>query len=151
MCINESDMKNEIRKHLDAIKPDILVITGHDAYYKKRGRKDDINSYLNSSNFIDTIIEARKYERSYNKLVIIAGACGSYYEALIKSGANFASSPKRINIHALDPAIVALKISLTEINKDVDIIDVIGKTKYKESGMGGISTNGTMYVGYPRA
>ena len=42
------------------------------------------------------------------------------------------------------------EISLTEINKDVDIIDVIKKTKYKESGMGGITTGGTMYVGYPR-
>ena len=150
VCIKEENMKYEIRKHLEAIKPDILVITGHDAYYKKRGKRDDLNAYLNSSNFIDTVIEARKYERSHDKLVIIAGACGSYYEALIKNGANFASSPKRINIHALDPAIVALKVSLTEINKDVDIIDVIEKTKYKESGMGGITTGGTMYVGYPR-
>ena len=29
------------------------------------------------------------------------------YEDLIKAGANFASSPKRVNIHALDPAIIA--------------------------------------------
>ena len=98
----------------------------------------------------ETVIEARKYERAHDKLIIIAGACGSYYEALIKNGANFASSPKRINIHALDPAIIALKVSLTDINKNIDIMDVIDKTKYGKDGIGGIITKGTMYIGYPR-
>ena len=69
---------------------------------------------------------------------------------LIKAGANFASSPKRINIHALDPAIVASLISLSSKNKEIDLIKIINSTKYKEEGMGGIITNGTMYVGYPR-
>ena len=150
VCINEKDMKKEIKKHLDKIKPDILVITGHDAFYKKRGSLDNVDSYLNSSNFIDAVIEARNYERAHDKLIIIAGACGSYYEGLIKNGANFASSPKRINIHALDPAIVALKVSLTEINKNIDIVDTIEKTKYGKDGFGGIITHGTMYVGYPK-
>lgn len=150
ICIKENEMKDKIREHLELIKPDILVITGHDAYYKKKGGFNDIGAYMNSSNFIDTVIEARKYERAHDKLIIIAGACGSYYEALIKNGANFASSPKRINIHALDPAIIALKVSLTDINKNIDIMDVIDKTKYGKDGMGGIITHGTMYVGYPR-
>ena len=150
ICIKEDLMKTEIFKHLDSIKPDILVITGHDAYYKKKGNFDNINAYMNSSNFIDTVIEARKYERAHDKLIIIAGACGSYYEALIKNGANFASSPKRINIHALDPAIIALKLSLTEKNKNINIMDIIDKTKYGKDGIGGIITKGTMYVGYPR-
>jgi hypothetical protein len=82
--------------------------------------------------------------------VIIAGACGSYYEALIKSGANFASSPKRINLHALDPAIVAIKISLTDKNRDIDLLNIIEKTKYGKDSIGGVITKGTMYVGYPR-
>ena len=150
ICIKEGEMSSKIKEHLEEIKPDILVITGHDAYYKKKGNFDNINAYMNSSNFIDTVIEARKYERAHDKLIIIAGACGSYYEALIKNGANFASSPKRINIHALDPAIIALKVSLTDINKNIDIMDVIDKTKYGKDGMGGIITRGTMYVGYPR-
>lgn len=150
VSIKESDIKNNIRSHLEKIKPDILVITGHDFYNKKNGNYSDLSAYQNSSNFIDAVIEARKYERAHDKLIIIAGACGSYYEALIKSGANFASSPKRINIHALDPAIVALKVSLTDINKNINIIDIIDKTKYGKDGIGGIITKGTMYVGYPR-
>lgn len=150
LCIKEDKMKAQIREHLESIKPDILVITGHDAYNKKKGNINDIKAYMNSSNFIDTVIEARKYERAHDKLIIIAGACGSYYEALIRNGANFASSPKRINIHALDPAIIALKISLTDINKNIDIKDIIDKTKYGKDGIGGIITKGTMFVGYPR-
>ena len=93
---------------------------------------------------------ARKYEKSQDKLIIIAGACQSNYEALIKSGANFASSPKRINIHALDPAIVATSLALSDKNKSIDLIEILEKTKYGCEGMGGIITNGTMYVGYPR-
>lgn len=149
ICIKESEMKDKIVEHLQAIKPDILVITGHDSF-KKRGKRDDINSYMNSSNFINAVREARNYERAHDKLIIIAGACGSFYEALIKNGANFASSPKRINIHALDPAIVALKVSLTDVNKDINIRDIIDKTKYGKDGIGGIITHGTMFVGYPR-
>ncbi len=150
ITMKEEEIKEHIKEHLENIKPDILVITGHDAYYKKKGNSDNVNAYKNSSNFIDAVIEARKYERAHDKLIIIAGACGSYYEGLIKNGANFASSPKRINIHALDPAIIALKISLTDINKNINIIDIIEKTKYGKDGIGGIITHGTMYVGYPR-
>ena len=150
ITMREDEIKDKLIEHLESIKPDILVITGHDAYYKKKGNFDDIKAYKNSSNFIDAVRVARKYERAHDKLIIIAGACGSYYEALIKNGANFASSPKRINIHALDPAIVALKVSLTDINKNINIMDIIDKTKYGKDGVGGIITHGTMFVGYPR-
>lgn len=150
IAMKEDEIKEHIREHLELIKPDILVITGHDAYNNKKGGLDDASAYKNSSNFIDAVIEARKYERAHDKLIIIAGACGSYYEGLIKNGANFASSPKRINIHALDPAIIALKVSLTDINKNIDIMDIIDKTKYGKDGMGGVITHGTMFVGYPR-
>ena len=93
---------------------------------------------------------ARNYEKNHEKLVIIAGACQSDYEALIKAGANFASSPKRVNIHALDPAIIASTIALTKTSEQIDVVDLISKTKYGSSGIGGIITNGLMYVGYPR-
>ena len=69
---------------------------------------------------------------------------------MIKAGANFASSPKRINIHALDPAIIASRMSLADINKDIDLKDIISSTKYGKEGIGGIITKGTMYMGYPR-
>ena len=148
--INEIDIAKQIPLLLKEIKPDILVITGHDAYYAKKGNKNDINNYKNSKNFVKAIKQARNYEKSHERLVIIAGACQSDYEDLIKAGANFASSPKRVNIHALDPAIIATSVSLTEKNKEIDLIELLEKTKYGKDGMGGLKVNGFMYVGYPR-
>jgi len=144
--INEAEetLPSNIKSLLEEYSPDIVIITGHDAYYRKKGL------YKNSSNFVNAVKEARKYESSHDKLIIIAGACQSNYEELIKAGANFASSPKRINIHALDPAIIATKISLLETSKDIDLKSILEKTKYGPSGIGGISTKGTMHVGYPR-
>ncbi len=146
----EKDMKNEIGKLLIDYKPDILIISGHDAYYRKKGDINDIHNYKNSENFIKAVNEARKFEKSHEKLVIIAGACQSNYEELIKAGANYASSPKRINIHALDPAIIAVTLALTERNQEIDLVGMLEKTKYGKDGMGGIKGNGLMYVGYPR-
>ena len=148
--INEIDIAQQILLHLKEIKPDILVITGHDAYYAKKGNKNDINNYKNSKNFVKAIKQARNYEKSHERLVIIAGACQSDYEDLIKAGANFASSPKRVNIHALDPAIIASTIALTKTNTQINVPELLEKTKYGSNGMGGIITNGLMYVGYPR-
>ena len=125
--------------------PDIIVITGHDSYNKKRP-----NSYQNSPSFIKAVEAVREYEKSQDKLIVIAGACQSNYEELIKAGANFASSPKRINIHALDPAIIASELALADRNKTVDLVSLLEKTKYGSDGIGGIITMGTMYVGYPR-
>lgn len=144
--INESEesLSSNIKDLLEEYSPNIVIITGHDAYYKKNG------NYKNSNNFINAVKEARKFESSHDKLIIIAGACQSNYEELIKAGANFASSPKRINIHALDPAIIATRISLLEASEDIDLKDILEKTKYGANGIGGIRTKGTMHVGYPR-
>ena len=147
--LKENEISIKLPELLEEYKPDILVITGHDAYYKRMGSEEDNNNYKNTINFIKAVKEARK-RYSHNELIIIAGACQSNYEELIKSGANFASSPKRINIHALDPAIVASSIALSEKNKPIELINILDKTKYGKDGMGGIITNGTMYVGYPR-
>ena len=144
----EDEVANNIKKYLEDTNPDIVVITGHDAY--KNGNKNNNFSYKNSSNFIKAIKEARKYEKAHDKLIIIAGACQSNYEELIRAGANFASSPKRINIHALDPAIIASIIGLSDKSEDIDLIGILSKTKYGPDGIGGIKTKGTMYVGYPR-
>ncbi len=148
--IKEEDMYEQVGMLLKEYKPDILIITGHDAYYKKKGDINSLDSYKNTKNFIKAIKAARNYEKSHEKLVIIAGACQSNYEELIKAGANYASSPKRVNIHALDPAIIAVTIALTERNKEVNLKETLEKTKYGKDGMGGIIGNGLMYVGYPR-
>ena len=140
----ESETANNIRTWLEEYNPSIVVITGHDAFYKNENR------YKNSSNFVASIKEARKFEKSHEKLIIIAGACQSNYEDLIRAGANFASSPKRVNIHALDPAIIASTIALTKTNTQINVPELLEKTKYGSNGMGGIITNGLMYVGYPR-
>ena len=150
ITLSELDMAARIGPLLQEFRPDIVVITGHDAYYSKKKDAKDIHNYQNTANFIDAVKEARKYEKSQDKLIIIAGACQSNYEELIKAGANFASSPKRINIHALDPAIIASSLALSDKNQSIDLIRLIEKTKYGKDGMGGIITNGTMYVGYPR-
>ena len=146
----EDEIEDSIYDLLEEYKPNILVITGHDAYYKKKGSFHDMKAYKNSNKFVGAVKEARRYESSHQKLIVIAGACQSNYEELIKAGANFASSPKRINIHALDPAIIAAKMSLSDINNDIDLKDIIENTKYGARGVGGIITKGTMYTGYPR-
>lgn len=146
----EKDLEKQIIPLLTDIKPDILIVTGHDSFNKKNNDINDMKNYKNSFNFIKAVKEARKYEKSHDKLVIIAGACQSNYEELIKAGADFASSPKRVNIHALDPAIIATTLSLTERNKEIDLIKLLEKTKYGKDGMGGLKVNGLMYVGYPR-
>ena len=148
--LKEEEIHLEVEKYLDDLNPDIVVITGHDVFYKKNKERNNIENYKNSKNFVRAVKAARKYEKSHDKLIIIAGACQSDYEELIKAGANFASSPKRVNLHALDPAIVASSIALSDKSKPIDLLSIISKTKYKEEGLGGIITNGTMYTGYPR-
>ena len=150
VCLNEEDVKTEITGYLEKLNPDILVITGHDAYYKRKGSISEVSSYKNTGNFIEAVQEARKYEKDQDKLIIIAGACQSNYEELIKAGSTFASSPKRINIHALDPAIIASGLALYDRNKTVDLISILSKTKYGPEGIGGVATKGCMFVGYPR-
>lgn len=142
--LKEYEVASKIIENLKLYRPDIVVITGHDVF------KNKTNTYQNSNDFIKAVKKAREYEESQDELIIIAGACQSNYEELIKAGANFASSPKRVNIHALDPAIIASSVALAEKNKSIDLIPLLEKTKYGSDGMGGIITNGTMYVGFPR-
>ena len=147
--IKEGELYNAVPRLLRKYKPDIMIITGHDSINKSKDI-NNINNYKNSKNFVKAVFQARDYEKSHEKLVVIAGACQSDYEELIKAGATFASSPKRVNIHALDPAILASNIALSDRNKVINIIDIIDKTKYGKEGIGGVMTKGSMYVGYPR-
>ena len=147
LTVSEIEIPRKIHGLLDEFQPDIVVITGHDAYYRK---KRNNKQYKNTSNFVSAVKEAREYEKSHEKLIIISGACQSNYEELIMAGSNFASSPKKVNIHALDPAIVATMVAFSDKNNNIDLIKILNSTKYKSDGIGGIITKGTMYIGYPR-
>lgn len=130
---------------LKIYKPDILVITGHDGMIKRGTNYNDIYNYRNSKYFIDTVKEARKYDKqNENSLVIFAGACQSYFEALISAGANFASSPARILIDFLDPLIVAEKVATTEEYKYITINDITSELRDGNKGVGGIGSKGKM-------
>ena len=130
---------------LQIYNPDILVITGHDGMIKRGTDYHNIYNYRNSKYFINTVKEARKYDKEKNKnLVIFAGACQSYFEAIISAGANFASSPARILIDFLDPLVIAETIALTEKYKYITIEDIEGELRDGKRGVSGIGANGKM-------
>lgn len=139
-CVNESDMVSKIGKYLLDINPDIVVITGHDLYNEK-GKKE-INNYLNTKHFISTIKEIRKYRN--DSCIIIAGACQSNFDALIANGADFASSPKRINIHTFDPAIIAIKAATTSFTSLINENDIYKYIENDRDAFGGVQTFGKM-------
>lgn len=143
--IKEKEIKDKIINILNEITPDIVVITGHDTFNGKS--KKDIENYENSKIYMDIV---RRIRSIYSKeeLVIIVGACCSHYEALIASGANFASSPGRINIHTYDPAVVACKVATTSCNKIIDYEAVIKHIIDGKKAIGGIETKGKMKIIY---
>ncbi len=134
-----------IYKLLQAYNPDILVITGHDGMIKRGTDYNNIYNYRNSKYFIQTVKEARRYDLERNSnLVIFAGACQSYFEAIISAGANFASSPARILIDFLDPLVIAEKIAFTEKYKYITIDDIAKELRDGKKGVSGIGANGKM-------
>nr|WP_245350125.1 sporulation peptidase YabG [Cytobacillus eiseniae] len=146
---DEKEMPLKIGKLIDYYRPDILVITGHDAYSKAKGKKGDINAYRHSKHFVQTVKEARKRIPHLDQLVIFAGACQSHFESIIHAGANFASSPYRVNIHALDPVYIVAKISFTPFMERINVWDVLRNTLTGEKGLGGIDTRGVLRTGMP--
>lgn len=136
-----------LRKH----QPDILVLTGHDAYLKGKKNYQDINNYRNSKYFVYSTTIARNYEPSKDSLVIFAGACQSHYENLLAAGANFASSPQRVLIHALDPVFISERIAYTSFKRTINISEVINNTISGMDGLGGIETKGTFRYGIPKS
>ena len=101
----------------------------------KAGRSyEDIYNYRNSKYFAQTVKNARKNDQNKD-LVIFAGACQSYYEALIGAGANFASSPARILIDFVDPLVVAEKIATTDSSKYLTINDIEDELRDGERGI----------------
>lgn len=147
--MQEKEMPLQITSLLEMVRPDILVITGHDAYMRSKGEQNEVKAYRNTKFFAEAVREARKFEPHMDHLVIFAGACQSYFETLIRAGANFASSPERINIHALDPVYIAAKVSLTPFMDSVSIWELLKNTLTGEKGLGGIETKGLLRRGMP--
>ena len=141
--IPENKQSRVVYRFLEYYNPDILVITGHDGMIKLQTGYNDLYNYRNSKHFIETIKEARRYDEKNKKdLVIFAGACQSYFEALISAGANFASSPARILIEFLDPLIVAKNVATTDTYKYVTIDEIAHELRDGKRGVGGLGAYG---------
>ncbi|MBU3157402.1 sporulation peptidase YabG [Clostridium estertheticum] len=149
--ISEKDQANEIVNLVKEVKPDIVVITGHDGMVKGITDYMNLDNYRNSKYFVETVIALRSYNSNYDDLVIFAGACQSCYEAILDAGANFASAPNRVLIHCLDPVLVSEKIAYTNIETVVAIEDVIENTITGLAGIGGLQTRGKYREGFPKS
>lgn len=137
--IDEVDIYKKIEHFLFEVNPDIVVITGHDFFDGEDVK--DLSNYKNTNNFIKAIKCIRKTNQ---RCCIVAGACQSNFEALIANGADFASSPGRINIHVYDPAVIAIKVATTSFRQIVSVDNIY---KYIENGskaFGGVQTTGKM-------
>ncbi|MFS0725085.1 sporulation peptidase YabG [Paenibacillus sp. 1P07SE] len=152
MHANEAQMPELLQRLLPQVRPDIVVITGHDGVLKHRPKEElyHLSSYKNSQNFVNAVRVARAYEKSRDGLIVVAGACQSHFEALLQAGANFASSPGRILIHALDPVYIAIKSSYTPMRETINLAEVIQGTISGVDGVGGIETMGRHRVGMPK-
>lgn len=126
-----------IRKY----NPDILVITGHDGMIKNGTGYTDIYNYRNSRYFINTVREARRASQGKD-LVIFAGACQSFFEAIMESGANFASSPARVLIDFMDPLIIAEKVAVTPEEKSITMSEMSNLLNDNNKRIGGRTTRG---------
>ncbi|MGD6796519.1 sporulation peptidase YabG [Metabacillus indicus] len=147
--VKETEMENVVAELIEEYRPNILVVTGHDAYSKHKGPINDLNAYRHSKHFVQTVRNARKAVPHLDQLVIFAGACQSHFESIIRAGANFASSPSRVNIHALDPVYIVAKISFTPFTERINVWDVLRNTLTREKGLGGIETKGVLRTGMP--
>ena len=149
--IAEKEQPIRVPELVANIKPDIVVVTGHDAIIKGATEYMDLSNYKNSKYFVQTVQKLRKYEPNYDDLVIFAGACQSCYEAILDAGANFASSPNRVLIHCLDPVFICEKIAYTNVGKVVSIHDVVYNTITGVDGVGGLETRGKYREGFPKS
>ncbi|UOQ86639.1 sporulation peptidase YabG [Gracilibacillus salinarum] len=149
MYIPENELPIEMEKLIKKIQPEILVITGHDAYSESKGSKKEIAAYRNTRYFVEAVRQARAWAPNLDQLIIFAGACQSHFESLIRAGANFASSPDRVNIHALDPVYIVAKVAYTPFMEKVNVYEVLKNTFTGEKGLGGMETKGLYRTGLP--
>ena len=135
-----------VREYIQAYKPDILVLTGHDGMIKTGTKYGDLSNYRNSKYFVQGVLEARKLIPSSNRLAIFAGACQSFFEAIMASGANFASSPARILIDFMDPLIVAEKIAVTDRTRFVTMNDIVNELRDGKKSIDGSGVMGKKHL-----
>ena len=137
--VDEEYMYKEVVKYVLEVNPDVVVLTGHDLF--NNGDMKNLDNYTNSKYFSKAIKEIRKVNKD---VIIVAGACQSNFEALIASGADFASSPKRINIHTFDPVVIAIKAATTSFTKIIKLEDVYKYIENDRKAFGGLETFGKM-------
>lgn len=139
ICIKEEELENKLDMILQKVSPDIIVITGHDLFEGTDIK--NLSHYKNTKYFMNAVKKIRKI--MHHDCVVIAGACQSNFEALVASGADYASSPKRINIHTFDPAVIAICVATTSFTSLVSD----NLFQYIENGkdaFGGVQTYGKM-------
>lgn len=137
----EENMYKIVLNEINRTRPNIVVLTGHDSYNKNN--INDLSNYRHTIDYMNAIIKIRE-KHSIDDILIFAGACGSNFEALIASGANFASSINRENIEAYDPAIIAVLAAITPFNQIIDINSFCKYTKMNKGSIGGVESNGKM-------
>ena len=145
----EFEQPKKIAALLQKHNPDILVLTGHDSLNKHYKNLYDLNEYKNSKYFIEAVKEARKVRQNNKQLIIFAGACQSYFEALLEAGADYAASPARVLIHALDPVFIVERIAYCPFNEVLPIEHAIQNTLTKFKGIGGYEILGVARKGGP--
>ena len=79
-AIPEKEQPDIVVDLVKEVKPDIVVLTGHDGVLKSSKDYLDLNNYRNSKYYLEAVKNLRNYNSSYDELVIFAGACQSCYE-----------------------------------------------------------------------
>lgn len=147
--ISESDQPKKIKHLIEKYSPDILVLTGHDAINKNCKDLYDANEYRNSNYFIESVKRVRAVKPSMDQIVIFAGACQSYFEGILAAGADFAASPNRVLIHALDPVFLVERIAQYPFYQVLSIDEALENTITKFKGLGGYEVLGKCRRGGP--
>ncbi|KLU62065.1 sporulation-specific protease YabG [Peptococcaceae bacterium CEB3] len=151
ICRSETEQPGVISEVLRENPAEILVLTGHDGFLSSKKDFRSLDSYRSSRYFVESVRAARRFQPNKDALVIFAGACQSNYEAILAAGANFASSPKRMLIHAFDPVFIVERIAFTPIDQMISVKEVLTHTITGMDGVGGIETRGQLRRGYPRS
>lgn len=76
--VPESKQPQYVIPLLIKYNPDILIITGHDSMIKNDKDYLDIYNYRNSKYFINSVLNARKWQNSSDKLVIFARSMSEF-------------------------------------------------------------------------
>lgn len=149
LTVPEKDQPDAVPYYLEKYRPEILVVTGHDSLLKGAEDLQNLDHYRSSYYFAEAVKKARQYQPDRDALVIFAGACQSCYEALIRAGANYASSPRRVFIHIFDPVLIIEKVAYTSIKDVITAEEAVEGTVTGADGIGGIETRGCLRMGYP--